>query len=753
MAEKDLYNLSKIFYYFRERYYNQAYVTAHEGLKRFVNDGILQFYSALAQLMDVRLHESMRELEQLRNKPELTVATLLALIHAHKQHKTPDREAISEYEVKVKELRKQVDDTALFYAAHTLYIIGKADKATEYIERATKQNPTNVFAITLKGWILIANDIAKESKQYFDAALKLENNFPDAAFGYAKYREIRSNFSQALEYVNRILATKSDYLPAVLENMKLQLCMQDWEQCEDVAQRAFRIDSNCVEAHKYHYLYLLCKEGNYSDAQQAFSRLLQAIDISEPKGAWQYYEISQVVARVCGRNPQILQQSELLLQRALEIDSANPDYLIEGGYQALMANKMNEAIKFYKSAAKTQGENMAAVYGIIHCQILEGKYAEAKQQIEFQHEVQSGNAAELSHLRAILAKYENVLAPDQIVQLFDTAAEQHFKNLRGLPLGKKYLLCLNPDFILEIVREYMNNTTLKPIDSGQTLDPSLRKSSGILEQLTKAVPGLLEGLFLLAKVKYLSGDTNEAKNVLRRITDQEATYSEAYILLAQVYTREGNTHLAYEALENGLSYNFDLKTHPMYHLIRARILKKEQKYEEACKLLQAALNLPGVKKQQQTETIKTPRTKTEQMISSVPISIQDRVSVYLELAEIQLLLNRVHEASILLQEASTEFQGTSEESRILLTNVDLALKRGDINQAIETLIQIKSDQAYYLQSREKLAEIYLKHRRDKKLYIKTYKELVDRDPTPQALVILGDAYMSIMEVRILEICI
>ncbi len=36
-----------------------------------------------------RLNESMRELEQLRSKPELAVATLLALIHAHKQHKTP----------------------------------------------------------------------------------------------------------------------------------------------------------------------------------------------------------------------------------------------------------------------------------------------------------------------------------------------------------------------------------------------------------------------------------------------------------------------------------------------------------------------------------------------------------------------------------------------------------------------------------------------------------------------------------------
>jgi hypothetical protein len=65
----------------------------------------------------------------------------------------------------------------------------------------------------------------------------------------------------------------------------------------------------------------------------------------------------------CGRNPQILHQSEILLQRALEIDSANADYLIEGGYQAIMSNKFNEAIKFYKTAGKTQADNMSAVYG------------------------------------------------------------------------------------------------------------------------------------------------------------------------------------------------------------------------------------------------------------------------------------------------------------------------------------------------------------------------------------------------------
>jgi hypothetical protein len=47
----------------------------------------------------------------------------------------------------------------------------------------------------------------------------------------------------------------------------------------------------------------------------------------------------------------------------LEIDPTNADYLIEGGYQALMSQKFNEAIKFYKTAAKTQADNMSAVYG------------------------------------------------------------------------------------------------------------------------------------------------------------------------------------------------------------------------------------------------------------------------------------------------------------------------------------------------------------------------------------------------------
>jgi tetratricopeptide repeat protein 21B len=63
----------------------------------------------------------------------------------------------------------------------------------------------------------------------------------------------------------------------------------------------------------------------------------------------------------------------------------------------------------------------------------------------------------------------------------------------------------------------------------------LKKCGSILEPLTKAVPGLIQGIFYLAKVKYISGETDAAKVALQRILDKDPSYSDAHILMAQVY--------------------------------------------------------------------------------------------------------------------------------------------------------------------------------------------------------------------------
>lgn len=45
-----------------------------------------------------------------------------------------------------------------------------------------------------------------------------------------------------------------------------------------------------------------------------------------------------------------------------------------------------------------------------------------------------------------------------------------------------------------------------------------------------------------------------------------------------------------------------------------------------------------------------------------------------------------------------------------------------------------------------MAEIYLHHRKDKRLYASVYRELVDKNPSAHTCLLLGDAYMSIQEV-------
>ena len=74
-----------------------------------------------------------------------------------------------------------------------------------------------------------------------------------------------------------------------------------------------------------------------------------------------------------------------------------------------------------------------------------------------------------------------------------------------------------------------------------------------------------------------------------------------------------------------------------------------------------------------------------------------------------------------MQDALNEFKGTSEETRVSVANVDLLLNRGDVDSALSLLKKIDPAQPYYVEARDKMASIYLNYKKDKRLYISTYK--------------------------------
>ena len=97
----------------------------------------------------------------------------------------------------------------------------------------------------------------------------------------------------------------------------------------------------------------------------------------------------------------------------------------------------------------------------------------------------------------------------------------------------------------------------------------------------------------------------------------------------------------------------------------------------------------------------------------------------------------------LMQEGMGKFQGTPEEIRFTVATADLALQRGETDTALNILRTIGSEQPYFIQAKEKMAQIFLHHRKDKKMYAQCFRQIVETSPTPQSYILLGDAYMAI----------
>jgi tetratricopeptide repeat protein 21B len=101
-----------------------------------------------------------------------------------------------------------------------------------------------------------------------------------------------------------------------------------------------------------------------------------------------------------------------------------------------------------------------------------------------------------------------------------------------------------------------------------------------------------------------------------------------------------------------------------------------------------------------------------------------------------------------MQDGMNEFRGTSEEVRFIIANANFALKRGDATHALTLLGTVTSEKPYFVKSQTTMADVYLTHRNDKRMYIHCYRKLAETDSSVHGLLLLGDAYMRIQEVII-----
>jgi len=129
----------------------------------------------------------------------------------------------------------------------------------------------------------------------------------------------------------------------------------------------------------------------------------------------------------------------------------------------------------------------------------------------------------------------------------------------------------------------------------------------------------------------------------------------------------------------------------------------------------------------------------------VQLSAGDRSSIFTLLVSLLTKLKNLDEATKVIKHAIAEFAGTSEEVKVLVANSQLAIEKGEVDQALNMLRSLKPEHPQFAMAKAAMADIYMKHRKDKKAFARCYKAIVDHQPTIQNYLILGDALLSIQE--------
>ena len=446
-----------------------------------------------------------------------------------------------------------------------------------------------------------------------------------------------------------------------------------------------------------------------------------------------YYKVARPFVRLAGRAPAILSLTLALTEKAARLAPEKAEYAAEHAYQLMLLENYEAAGHTLKRASSmADGADEVMPY-LIKCQILKGQLNEAEMQIEFVKDMAPRPMPEMALNEALIAWLRAGDAQASIAHL-DRALELHMSQIEKLPHDVDYFFMLNPDFLLEIGREYLRQCSGEPgaaSDDSSTTALILSKASKLLQLVAKQVPGLLDGQMLLARAHFLRGDHDGALRCCVACNKADPSFSDAALLHAQILLKMEKFKQANAVLEQVLSHNFAVREAPLFQLVKARLLHTEKDYAEAEKLLKTAIKrlpVPG----KQSDLVAGARGD---------LSIDERCSLHTCLVEVLLALNNLPEATAAMSRAVFEFTGSSQEGKLTITNAKVEVEKGEVETALSLLRGIPAESMHYHAARKVLADLYLEHRNDRRMYAACHEEVAAANPSISSYLMLGEAYM------------
>ncbi|XP_076294780.1 tetratricopeptide repeat protein 21B [Lasioglossum baleicum] len=723
-------------WYCRQFYYTGMLTYCKEACEAYPTSDRLRILLSLAYALTGRTHEAIKECSPVLGNADATLAALVLQNIAYASSDNVERTTLMQIETRIREERRKSSPNALSLAALVLLLSQKAEKAKDYIGKAYKLDPSNTNVLLVKGWVdlFTVNKTTADRPNTFEMVLEEHPKNVYALLGSAKYKQQHGDSAGAILSLNSVIVGYPKLHLPLVEKLQNQLAMKDWDQVLETSNRISSIDSNNLDSLKARAFITFCRNGNHEDGLKDLQTFLRHLILTETRNVAVLISNVQLFSRLACKDHEILSELARTVDRAMHQNPKNADLMVEQGNLFVSQGNAKEAEHYYKSAVKINESSFSALIGLAQCQLLDNSIEGldlVQQQINFLMEMKSNSMN--AELLFMSAKVKSV-APSLALTDLDNAATIILNNCKYIPYGYDYMKKLNPDLCLDICKQRLvysitNNVTNLEEKVLNDQEPCLY----LLEQLTNAYPGLTTAQLLLSKAKIQSGELESASVILKNILNNvDPSNAEAHLLMAQILACQGNYQLASQSLEVGLSYNFKIRDNPIYHLIAGIVQKENKDIEAAIKSFQTAMSYAGLQPH-------------ENNLETVRISASDVATLYLELIFAYGKMRRFDEAVAVIQEANSRLGNTVEEGRILIGNAELLLEMGELDEAIDCLSKVTPDQPYYLQAHTRLAEINLKHKKDRLAFAMCFRELVEHCPGPKTYSMLGDAYISIQE--------
>jgi tetratricopeptide repeat protein 21B len=191
----------------------------------------------------------------------------------------------------------------------------------------------------------------------------------------------------------------------------------------------------------------------------------------------------------------------------------------------------------------------------------------------------------------------------------------------------------------------------------------------------------------------------------------------------------------------------------VFHIIKARLLELQGATDEAVRMIDAALALPGVRRP--LEGKQPPPLAVGVGVAALfagagagaSVQLSDRVTVFVVAVRLMAAAGRTSDAVKLLAEAKHEFSATAELPRLALCEADLATARGDFDAALKVLGAVPAESPQHTNARIAASEIHLRHRKNRAAYAACFADLAAKNGggSVHAHVLYGEALMRIQE--------